>query len=213
MQVEDSAGDGGPRRKLDRRDVAWHRRDPGADQLVGLGRLGLEILDMFSQQLGQKHLLAVVEWPGQNLLAKRIESGLQPRGILSQRALGQRAGGLDLTGVVEHHEGGERGVGAGPLGGAFLAGRGVERQQGRVEELPLPVRVQPPAILRGTGVMFVGALGEMQVGPVAGRLVRLDAAAANLLEKQPADGERVVADQLGVQPESGLPCDRSSRTP
>ena len=160
---------------------------------------------MCTQQFGQKHLLSVVERSGQNLLAKRVESRLQSGCGLSQGEFGQCAGGLDLAGVVEHHKGSERRVGAGTLGGAFLAGRGVERQQGRVEELPLPVRVQTPAVLGGAGVVLVGALGEMQVGPVAGRLVRLDAATADLLKEQPADGEGIVANQFGVQPEPGLP--------
>ena len=53
-------------------------------------------------------------------------------------------------------------------------------------------------VLAAVGVVF--ALGEIEEDPVARRLIRLDARAADLEGEQAADGQRAVADQLGVEP-------------
>ena len=59
----------------------------------------------------------------------------------------QDARGLDVGRVVEQDQGLERRVRPRALDGAFLPGRGVEGQQARVEERPLPVGIEAAAIL------------------------------------------------------------------
>ena len=61
--------------------------------------------------------------------------------------------------------------------------------------LPLPVHVHAAAPLLVVRVGLVFALGEVQVLVVAGRLIRLDAGAADLVDEQPADRQGSVADR------------------
>ena len=61
------------------------------------------------------------------------------------------------------------------------------------------MRVEPAPILVVTLVSLVGPLREVEVVPVAGGLIRLHAAAADLRRQQAAECERMVADDLGVE--------------
>src|SRR5690606_35590248 len=96
-------------------------------------------------------------------------------------------------------------VRGGPLGGALLAGRGIERLEHRVQEGALPVDVEAAAILPLVEMGLVLALGEVEMLVVALRLVRLDARSTDLVVEQAADEERVVADQFGRQAKATLP--------
>ena len=82
--------------------------------------------------------------------------------------------------------------------------RGVEVGQHRVQERALPVHVNAAAVLPLVGVGDVVAVGELEVRVVAGRLVGLDARAADLEVEQPGDRQGVVADELGLEPPRGL---------
>ena len=66
------------------------------------------------RRAGGSEAEAVVEASGGRLAA------------FEQHALGEGAGGFHICGVVEQHEGLQRGVGDGAAGGAFLAVRRVE---------------------------------------------------------------------------------------
>ena len=117
----------------------------------------------------------------------------------------QHARRLDVGRVVEQDQRLERRVRPRALDHALLPRRGVEGQQARVEERPLPVGVEAAAILVVAVVGVILARGEVEEDPVARRLVGLDAGPADLAGEQPADGQGVVADQLGVEPEGVLP--------
>ena len=126
---------------------------------------------------------------------ERERARRRPRRPRSSVPLGEDAGRLDERRVVEQHERRQRRVRPRPLGRAFLAGRGVERLEHRVQVLPLPVDVDAAPPLLRVRVGRVLALREVQVPVEAGRLVRLRARAADLQDEQPADGEGVVADR------------------
>ena len=99
---------------------------------------------------------------------------------LAQDPRGEHAGGLDVGRVVQQHERLLRDVRAGPLGRALLAAGRVEGQQARVQERALPPGVEAAAVLVLALVGLLLARREVQVLPVAGRLVRLDARPADL---------------------------------
>ena len=117
-----------------------------------------------------------------------------------QQRPGQDARGLDEGRVVEQREGLLRRVGDGADGGAFLARRGVEVRQHRVQERPLPVHVDAAAVLAFVAIGHVVAVGELEVRVVAGRLIGDGARAADVQVEQAGDRQRVVADELGLEP-------------
>src|SRR5262249_57945497 len=82
--------------------------------------------------------------------------------------------------------------------------RGVEGQHARVQERAAPVGVQAAAVLVRALILLPVALGEIQIGPVTGRLIRLDTRAANLPGEPAADRPSIITYHLGVEPESTL---------
>ena len=104
------------------------------------------------------------------------------------------------VGSFEQREGLLRGVGDGSRGGAFLARGCVEVGQHRMQEGPLPVHVNAPSVLAMVGVGNVVAIGKLKVGVVTGRLVGEDARPADVQVDQPRDGQRVVANEFGIEP-------------
>ena len=139
--------------------------------------------------------------------ATRARSGVSPAACSVRTCAGERAGRFDVGRIVQQHERLLRRVAARPLDGAFLAAGGVEGDQAGVQERPLPVGVQAAAILALALVVLPFARGEVQVLPVAGRLIRLHARPADLGHEQAADRQGVVADQLGVEAEAALPAE------
>ena len=73
-----------------------------------------------------------------------------------------------------------------------------------MQEGALPPGVEPRRYWSSPGGVVPLARREVEVVPVARGLVGLDARAADPRREQAADGEGVVADELGVEPEAGL---------
>ncbi len=139
--------------------------------------------------------------PGRNARSSR-DRGVGPPSRITRAASDSR--GLDVGRVVEQDEGLERRVRPRALDDALFAGRGVEGQQAGVQERALPVGVKAAAVLVFALVGHVVARREIEENPVARRLIGLDARAADPGREQAADGQGVVADQLGVEPEAVL---------
>ena len=113
---------------------------------------------------------------------------------------GEDAGGFDELSVVEKDEGLLRDVAAGAVGGAFFARRCIEGEHGGVD-----VAALPPGVEAAAPDVFVGAAlpladGEVEIFPIAGRLVGFHAGAAGALHEQAGNGEGVVAHELGIEP-------------
>ena len=66
------------------------------------------------------------------------------------------------------------------------------------------MHVDAAAVLAVVPIGDVVAVGELEVGVVAGRLVGVDARAAHVEVEQAGDGQRVVADELGLEPPGRL---------
>src|SRR6185369_11596687 len=90
-----------------------------------------------------------------------------------QEPLCEGARGLDIRWVIEQDQGLLRRVRTRAFHGAFLARRGVEGEQTRVQEGTLPIGVQAAAIL--VFVFVVGPVARWKVEelPVTRRLIRL----------------------------------------
>src|SRR5207245_4135382 len=73
-----------------------------------------------------------------------------------------------------------------------------------LRERALPPCVDPTAVLVLAGRVVPLPGWEVEVGPVAPGLVGADAGTAHLAREETADGKRVVANHLGVEPEAGL---------
>src|SRR6185369_7472272 len=74
-----------------------------------------------------------------------------------------------------------------------------------MQVLPLPMRVQPAAIEVVTLTVLPFARGEVEIRPIPGRLVRVDAPPANPLDQQTARTESVVANEFRVESPRRLP--------
>jgi hypothetical protein len=113
--------------------------------------------------------------------------------------------GLDVGRIVEEDQGLERRVRARPLGRALLPARRVEGEEARVEVLALPVDVEPAAVEPVPRVVPPLPRREVEVAPVAGRLIGPRARTADLPDEKPARGERAIPDQLRIETEPRLP--------
>ncbi len=75
--------------------------------------------------------------------------------------------------------------------------------------LPLPVRVEPSSVEFVTVPILPFTLRKIQIGPVARRLVRSNAAATQFRDQQPADCKCIVTHQLRIESEGRLACQQS----
>ena len=87
----------------------------------------------------------------------------------------------------------------GALGVAEFARRGVERYEGRIDRRAPPIDVEAAAVKVGALRLVVVVAAHFVDLPCAGRLLGLDAFAAKFRVKDSGDGERVVADDFGVE--------------
>ena len=108
-------------------------------------------------------------------------------------ALGERPRRFDELRIVQQHQRLQRRDRGFAPGDADLARRGVERGHRRRRRGPPPEGVEAAAIELRPGVLRVGLAGAGLL-PQPGRLIRLDARAADGPIQQPAGGERAVAD-------------------
>src|SRR5690349_6613184 len=74
-----------------------------------------------------------------------------------------------------------------------------------MQKAALPPRVHAPAIEPLALIRLPVADGEVEREPVPRGLIRLHAWPADLVDEQAADGQRVVADELGIEADTGLP--------
>ena len=74
-----------------------------------------------------------------------------------------------------------------------------------MQEGPLSVRIDTAAVLVGTCGSLIFPRWKIQMGVVAGRLVRFGAGTAQVGHKQSADAKGIVPDHFGVEPELALP--------
>ena len=117
-----------------------------------------------------------------------------------QEASGERTGGFDEDGVIEQRQRLLRRIAIAAERGAFIAGGSVEVDEHRVQEHALPMHVQATAPLVRTAAGDIGTVRKLDRLVIAGRLVGLGAGAADVGGVQQArDGERVVADEFGVE--------------
>ena len=103
-------------------------------------------------------------------------------GCFSQQPLGKRPGRFDECRIVEQRQRLLRRVAHDPDGRAFLARRGVEIRQHRMQERPLPVHVDATAILPIIDIGDVVAVRELQRVVVIVRLIRFDARSAHVAD-------------------------------
>ena len=123
---------------------------------------------------------------------------------LAEHSLGQMPGRFDELDVVHQGQRLQRRVGPLAAGGAILAAGGVENLHRRRRGGPFPERVHAPPIQRVALVLLeIGRVARRVTDrlPNAGRLIRLHARAALLLDQQAAQRQGAVADHLRVEPE------------
>src|SRR5207248_3530043 len=111
---------------------------------------------------------------------------------------------LDISWIVEQHQRLEGSIRARPLNGTFLPTGRVESHETRMWKRTTPVRVNAAPVHIFPLVLLPLALGEVQHGPVACRLIRLHTRAANFRREQTADGQGVIANHFGIQAEARL---------
>ena len=194
---------GGPCRKFGGVDACGVRRITGSEQVAGGGRFSGVLVVMSVRKPHEHGGLLAPRRTGQNQLKCAVEPGPGVALIVNQ-AGGQAAGGLHVRRIVQEHKGLERRVRPRPLHHAFLASRGVEGKQARVQKRALPVGVQGAAVLVVSLVRYILTRGKVEEDPVARRLVRFDARTADLVGEQAATGECAIANQLGIEPVSVL---------
>ena len=114
-----------------------------------------------------------------------------------EQAFGQRLGRFHEHGIVQQYEGLLGNVGPRTLGGAFFATGCVKGDHGGVGEASAYEGVEASAveIVSLSGLPLAG--GKVEVLPIAGGLVGLDAFAPYLLYEQSAD-RRAVPDEFGI---------------
>src|SRR5262249_13547927 len=132
VQVQDRPGYRGPRGPLGQVEVIGHRGHPtpgDRGRRVLVGGVGGAVLLV---EAGEHLALEVVGRTPHPTAEGVVEARVGARPALADDALAEAPGRLDKRGVVEQHQRRLRRVRPGPLGGALLAGRGVERLEHRV---------------------------------------------------------------------------------
>ena len=105
---------------------------------------------------------AARESVGRNAQSIRSAGFAPPSFTISTR---EHARGFDVGRIVQQHQRLQRRVRSRADRGAFLARRRVERHQARMQERPLPPRVQPAAILILAVIVRPFARREIQIAP------------------------------------------------
>ena len=118
---------------------------------------------------------------------------------LGEHALRKPARGFDVGRVVHKDERLERRLRALAEEGADLAVGRVEGGERRVVGRAAPEDIHAASVEIAALVLLVGGVDAV---PDAGRLVGLHAGPADLRVEQARDGERVVADEFGVEPDA-----------
>ena len=73
-----------------------------------------------------------------------------------------------------------------------------------LQELPLPMRINAPAILILVQIGLVVALGEIEELVIPGRLIGMTAGTAHPINQQSANGQGIVSNHFGRQSEGRL---------
>src|SRR5262245_45837472 len=108
--------------------------------------------------------------------------------------------GFHKGGVVEQRQRRQRRIADRPLSRAFLARRGVEGLQQRMQVLPLPVSIKSAAVLVLVGVGLVVAKRKVEMLVITGRLVGPGAGPPQPLYEQTACRQGIVANEFGWKP-------------
>ena len=161
VEVQDGPCRGGPGGEFDLVERRVSRRDPHTEQFPGGFRGPFEFVAASGEQAGDEVALDRVGGAREGLPPQEPDPVGVARAGLAHRARGQAAGRFDERGVVEEHERRLRRIAPHAGRGALLAVRGVEREQLRVEEHPLPVDIEAPPPLSGVGVGLVLELLEL----------------------------------------------------
>ncbi|RZA33285.1 MAG: thioesterase, partial [Lysobacteraceae bacterium] len=134
-------------------------------------RSDLRLLDSYQYRPGL---------PLENLTERPIDFRRNLPRTLPQNPRGQRASGFDVGGIIQQHERLLGNVGADTIRRALLPGRRIKREQARMEERTLPMSVETAPVLLFALVGMILAHREVQVLPVARRLIRLHTGSADL---------------------------------
>ena len=120
---------------------------------------------------------------------------------VEQGFLGDGAGGLDVSGIVEGGEGVERGIGAGGFDRADRAARGIEEHRGADDSSPESVKASAVKLWAFSLEIFF--LAEAGFFPDPPGLVGAYGVPADLIDEESADGERLIAEDGGGESEAG----------
>ncbi len=159
MEVEKGACDVGPCGEVGGVDSGRGLPLAGGDEGAGGFGVGAVIGALPLEEAGQGLELGGGRLPLEGLVPCPADARDVVAGGIAEDASGEGLGGLDVRRVVEEDEGLLGDVGAGAVGGAFLAGGGVEGEHGGVDEGALPPCVEAAAVLAGAVGGVVAALG------------------------------------------------------
>jgi hypothetical protein len=193
VEVEEEVGEGGEGGELD--GVKVLRDGGGADGGEGRGGLGISL------KMGQ----VFVESGGEDLQFLWLRGALGDElegvsdcvvGVFAKDAFGEFAGGFDEGGFVEEGEGLEGGVGAfGADPAGFAVGCVKDGHGGRVDgALPDGVEAAAEEIFAFGLSVF---LSHRHFDPEVLRLVGADGWAAEFFDEESADGEGLIANNVG----------------
>ena len=159
---------------------------------------------MFRQQLGDDGLFCRRWLTSESATPRPGNARAVVRSAFRKNAHGKSARRFDIGRVVEQRQRLLWCIRARAFTGAFFPRRCIEGEQAWLQERALPPGVQTTAIRIFTLVVRPFSLREIEMAPIARRLVRFHAGSANFLHQQSADGQGIIAHEFGVETEHGL---------